>query len=208
MTPEQLEQLEEFRVGAYPIIDFWCEAAVEQHGAGCKIGCDACCHFVVTITLAEALVALKNPNGLKTVEGNRRRLVDTANMFMLRDPETRTGPWAKRKEPCLFLSDGKCSIYDDRPFNCRTHIAAQPCTPGQAGNAYIDPADITHAGIELCKQASELVSIPLAFGPMPVMLLIAEGFLKAEQSVIEAAYQGTPFLDTLKSLEFWAYLEL
>jgi len=151
---------------------------------------------------------VRNPAGLKLIEGNRRCVVDTANLFLRRDPVTRCGEWAKRGEPCVFLVDGRCAVYEDRPFNCRTHLAPTPCTREQEGNGYVDTREITRAGVLASEEASREFGLPGSFGPMPVMLLIAEAFLKAEQEKVEEAYRGTPFLSTEGSLRYWAYVEL
>ena len=54
--------------------------------------------------------------------------------------EISTSPYRNHtSEPCPFLKDENCSIYDHRPFFCRTHVAftrtAFWCAPDKCDNA-------------------------------------------------------------------------
>jgi Fe-S-cluster containining protein len=65
----------------------------------CSKGCSACCKSDVHITKLEAIYIEKN----------------TGRVAKRTKKHTR-----KHKTSCPFLIDDKCSVYDYRPFNCRT----------------------------------------------------------------------------------------
>ena len=68
----------------------------------CRKGCTACCHYPVSITVLEAEY-IERETKLK-----RQRAI--------------LNSW-DRTSACPFLTGGKCSIYDHRPFVCRRHVA-------------------------------------------------------------------------------------
>ena len=74
--------------------------------AVCSQGCGSCCHIDVDVTEIEALYIEKN-SGHKVRPGR-----------------SRTNGHGDRKTPCCFLSSTQiCTIYECRPFACRTHFA-------------------------------------------------------------------------------------
>lgn len=209
MTPEQLEQVDRFREGAYAVIDRWCAAAVAETGPVCKPGCTDCCEALVTVSLLEAVVILRNDAGRAAFERNQERILETSNLLLARDPSMRLGPWKERRERCIFLGDcDRCLVYEDRPFNCRTHLAAKPCEPNQDGNFYVDPIEATRVSLILNQMASEGSGIPLAIAPLPFALIVADSLLKADVDTVQKAYAGTPLLDPIGSAAYWSYIEL
>lgn len=78
-------------------------AAVAPHAA-CRKGCAHCCHISLKMTQAEATEIGK---AIGVVPAH-----DAADR-----PER-----AVDNEPCPFLIDGACSIYDHRPVVCRSHF--------------------------------------------------------------------------------------
>jgi len=209
MTVDVREATRLFKSVAYPAIDKWCEFAENGGGFGCKPGCSMCCYNVVTLSLLEAAVLLSNPKGKLLMEANRERVVETANLFFARKPETKLGPWRARSEPCLFLdADDRCSVYEDRPFNCRTHIAVKPCDPTRDGNHYVDPEDATRLGFELGIMAENDLGIPFTVAPMPVALVTADAMMIGGVEAIKKAYANTPFLRCDTAAMFWSYIEL
>ncbi|HFF7243221.1 TPA: YkgJ family cysteine cluster protein, partial [Klebsiella pneumoniae] len=65
----------------------------------CQKGCSACCKIGVEMTALEASFIEKNTSH-RIVSNKQRKL--------------------KTNTDCPFLIDGICSIYEYRPFNCRT----------------------------------------------------------------------------------------
>lgn len=209
MTPAQLGEVDRFREEAYPVIDSWCAKAVAETGPVCKPGCTDCCEAVVTVSILEAVIILRNDMGRAVFDSHREQITETANLFLARDPVTRLGPWKERSERCVFLGNcDACVIYEDRPFNCRTHLAAKPCAPGQDGNYFVDPIQATHLGMILNSQGAENVQIPFAFAPLSFALIVADGILQAGAEAVQKAYAGSPFLDPVGSAAFWSYIEL
>lgn len=68
----------------------------------CRRGCDACCHYSVSVSELEA------------------------SWIELNTPHERSRPLKGIEQPhgtpCPFLDDGECSIYSVRPFLCRRHV--------------------------------------------------------------------------------------
>jgi len=108
------------------------------------IGRTECCHFKLTgrtpfLTKAEAIVAAKALRG-----SGRTRL-----------PESPDGAC-----PLLNRASGKCLIYENRPFGCRTHFCAA------AGGPYArrEVADLIHRLEDLSRplQGHEAQPLPAA----------------------------------------------
>lgn len=77
--------------------------AVEPVSA-CKSGCSHCCHIPVALTRIEA-ERISSATGHKMVSNPSRLPVE-----------------ASYKNPCVFLHEHKCSIYEHRPIACRTYF--------------------------------------------------------------------------------------
>lgn len=90
-----------------PILDVvgrFSEAATPY--VACSKGCNHCCHIQVAITGLEAQL-LGNRIGVKP--------------SVLKPPRLRPQTDFDYTTPCTFLEDGACSIYENRPFVCRSH---------------------------------------------------------------------------------------
>lgn len=74
---------------------------VDQH-TPCRRGCDACCHYPVSVSELEVLWIEINSSHKRSQQ--------------LKQIEQPHGT------PCPFLEDGQCSIYAVRPFVCRRHV--------------------------------------------------------------------------------------
>lgn len=75
--------------------------------AACRRGCDSCCRMDVSITSLEA-------ERLAAVSGRRTRRPP---------PAPSRAPTRFAGVPCPFLKHGACSVYEARPFACRSHFA-------------------------------------------------------------------------------------
>ncbi len=108
----------------------------------CCAGCAACCTQNVTVTATEAelihkwVVSQNKTEWLADILATERkseRPKMTTNDFAkacLEGKEVDPGQ-ADNLTPCLFLQDGKCQIYEVRPFSCRAFISAKTCGPTQ-----------------------------------------------------------------------------
>jgi Fe-S-cluster containining protein len=112
----------------------------------CRKGCSACCTSSVTMTSLEGSLILD----LLRKEGRKGQLLPLL---------ARTGPPASRPamttnefaaaclrhcdvsgdapggwdfSPCIFLEDDACTIYEARPFGCRSFGSFVPCGAGAA----------------------------------------------------------------------------
>jgi len=100
----------------------------------CRRGCSVCCHFLVPLSVPEALDL---DNRLADLPPHRRRKVeqslDTAARRVLGAwGEADTGKmtveslsqwYSGLQLPCPFLTKQSCSIYPHRPLACREHLA-------------------------------------------------------------------------------------
>lgn len=75
----------------------------------CKAGCHHCCNMATLVSLPEAKLIAKTT-------GMKMHMPARFNQFdrYLEDFEGK---------PCPMLKDGRCSIYEQRPFACRIHYS-------------------------------------------------------------------------------------
>ena len=85
----------------------------------CKKGCNSCCHYPISISELE-IDYIESSSQLKRLNPPRPKSDFHGN-------------------PCPFLTDGACSIYQIRPFVCRQHIALTKtstwCDPDRSNSA-------------------------------------------------------------------------
>lgn len=93
--------------------------------------CDdsACCRNKIHVRLADAFPIVRHllAKGLASHE-LREQLRTTGDEM----EKSGTGEWLERYVPCVFLEDGRCSIYEYRPLPCRTYfVVSDPklCQP-------------------------------------------------------------------------------
>lgn len=87
--------------------------ALVGDNVACRRGCSHCCHCAVAITKTEAQMlgtAIKR----RPVNAPRREGRDEFGNFVGFD-------WGYHN-PCAFLKNGECSIYEHRPLTCRVHF--------------------------------------------------------------------------------------
>lgn len=112
--------------------------------AACKEGCSNCCHMRVLISQTEAN-AIGEAIGVKAAQLPLGTPVKEEDDF-------------GRNTPCTFLSAGKCSIYANRPVQCRNYI-----------NIDVDPLLCSYENWNLAKKRDPAsVGIPM-LGAAPIM---------------------------------------
>lgn len=105
----------------------------------CHMGCTVCCHYLVLLSPPEALRLLQETMHLSlkkcgdVVQGCSR-MADSVRKYLFRSISPLDGDatshqqedfadwYFKQKEPCSFLSNNSCSIYEYRPIACREHL--------------------------------------------------------------------------------------
>lgn len=105
----------------------WGEAQVSvlAKEAPCRRGCAHCCHMAVHITSIEADLLAAASGRTWTQPANAptvQRLLEQA------DSADTLASWQQADErvagtPCPFLDGHECSVYEHRPFACRTHLS-------------------------------------------------------------------------------------
>ncbi len=126
----------------YEVYDEW----AQQFPLACRKGCAACCTQSVTMTGLEGSVILEfaaRTRGqqwlleklCKTAAGQSTALI-TTNQFaeaclnQREVAEESLEGW--NFSPCVFLQDNICSIYEVRPFGCRSFASLVRCTADRA----------------------------------------------------------------------------
>lgn len=105
----------------------------------CRKGCDACCHQLVMVTVAEAREAARvlatRPDTVQAAIGERlvawhqatadlrARLQDGAEADLEDLVEGIAADYWQRRVPCPFLEQGACALYEGRPLACRHHFS-------------------------------------------------------------------------------------
>ena len=112
--------------------------------SACKAGCSNCCHMRVLISQTEAN-AIGEAVGVKAAQLPLGTPVKEEDDF-------------GRNTPCTFLSADKCSIYANRPVQCRNYI-----------NIDVDPLLCSYENWDLAKKRDPAsVGIPM-LGAAPIM---------------------------------------
>lgn len=147
----------------------------------CKRGCCVCCTQDVTLTTLEGRRILtglafredpaRNQSALEAAKSHKlgRHPPISTNMFARLCLEGGDPPEESRdarRERCIFLSDGDCRIYPDRPFGCRSFFSTRLCRP--EGSAVMDPFLLTVNSVFL--QFLEEIDRGGFFGPMNAVL--------------------------------------
>ncbi|HSV96087.1 MAG TPA: YkgJ family cysteine cluster protein [Spirochaetota bacterium] len=89
-------------------VDAFCAEVLREYRSSmaCAPGCDSCC-ILETVNAVEAGVLLNHAASI----GPAHR-----DAVMLRAAEP-----ARAGQPCVFLENGLCAVYEARPLICRTH---------------------------------------------------------------------------------------
>jgi len=104
----------------------------------CKAGCSYCCHIKVDARAHEIIFLLEHIQRVlsgKQIEALIRRCEEHRNRVL---PQTLEEQMCTN-HPCPMLYEGKCQVYQGRPFSCRNYHAQKvaPCI-----YAYENPSDL------------------------------------------------------------------
>jgi Fe-S-cluster containining protein len=128
---------------------------VERFPLACRKGCAACCTVSVTMTSLEGEDILdfvkRKGRGkwlqekLAGAKPGKSKAAITVNQFAeacLKHQEVDSGTLGSWDfTPCVFLEDNGCSIYEVRPFGCRSFVSFVQCATDRA--AEIAPIHLT-----------------------------------------------------------------
>jgi Fe-S-cluster containining protein len=129
------------------------ESWTAQFIFACREGCTACCTRSVTMTTLEGEILLAYLREHHLFDRFKDRLDHADTMYApalttnefaadcLAGRETDVSETVRDFTPCLFLTEGSCSIYAARPFSCRSFGSLHPCE--QNGSAVVAPVFIT-----------------------------------------------------------------
>jgi len=156
---------------------FEMEVRTQLKRTTCTKGCASCCYHPVTISIFEGVLLYRwlVDRHLWTTK-LREKLKDTAD----RQYGTSYEVWLMALIPCPLLTDQKeCSVYEARPFSCRTYYSAGDphyCHPHRLGplTRIVDRtlvANTFHAEQEKILRRHQLQFLTM---PVGTALLLAE----------------------------------
>jgi len=177
----------------------------------CKAGCDHCCYQSVGVTALEALAIAAHLRATLSTEELATVAAHVAETYRT----TRGLTTAERfspDHPCVFLQDGRCSVYEVRPLSCRgmNSLDAGECATrlrepearaaflatGAGSRSFMEPIRAFHAvsaGLQL--SLSELYGLDMR--PLDLVAAI-HLLLNGPPSTVEAWLAGeTPFDEAL-----------
>jgi Fe-S-cluster containining protein len=172
----------------------------------CRRGCNYCCNLLVNICLSEALpmyLAL----GKDKVQELFPKLV--ADAKELADPTMTLDKWTRRWGPCHLLTEtGDCSVYDVRPFPCRSHVAFSPPEKCNDPDGMSWMLAAAHPLIAHYTQGLWHGGAPAAMAPLQYQLLVWH-YIETHSDtsdVLLERLRGTPLIDLPLSVQCWKHL--
>ena len=136
-VPAGIDHKEELLKTIYAVYSQW----VDRFPLACQKGCASCCTQSVTMTSLEGKMILDflkvgcRDKGLLELLAQRttgKKGALTTNQYAKaclehqEIPEDALGGW--NFTPCIFLREDTCSIYEVRPFGCRSFGSFEPCS--------------------------------------------------------------------------------
>lgn len=155
------------------------KAPLSKQPISCKKGCYGCCYQCVSIGPSEAIYIASMLIEKHLWDKYMPRLTEL-NKLLISGEETPDSLFIK-KQACLFLENGLCSIYEHRPFNCRYYYVTSPgidCYPDNGVNrvtvldSIVRIAPLMIYLDECLIKSNPKVSFP-ARSPLPLMILWA-----------------------------------
>ncbi len=149
----------------------------------CTRGCDHCCYQLVIVNTAEAVAIaaylLDKQRDMPVLKECRKSLLP------LSDPGMTRFSYFEQQQPCVFLKDHQCSIYEVRPSACRWYYAVTP--PALCGVkepdvaiARVDLRPLERRLMAILSEACKEADLPFLVAPLQVLLplvltLLTEG---------------------------------
>lgn len=129
----------------------------------CKAGCSYCCYNQIRLTPAEALLVFSWIDKEFTDQDQallRKRIQN--NRVLTEGTSLENRVMIKESSPCIFLKQGKCSIYPVRPLICRSwtsysHKACMDAFQSENHNAEIETSDSSNFVYYLARETVRMV---------------------------------------------------
>lgn len=170
--PKTVVTATEYLMGLFKEADKIAEDAATKMHATCRKGCTHCCGLLATITIADGFVLAEGLLNRPDWEEWLPKLVAAAKQYCYHGISKES--WFRKKNMCVFLKDGACSVYERRPAACRYHYVisdpknCSPDMPPDTATAMLDL--ITLEAQTSWKVAQELIDFPVS-GPIPLLTL-------------------------------------
>ena len=150
------KSIKEFILKGYEAVDKYIEESNKvfnkesKRKITCEAGCNNCCHMHVNCTSPEAKIVLDKAKelGLKLDETRLKQ------QFILGQGNDQYDKMDASLRQCVFLIDGKCSVYDVRPFACRL---LQSVTERSICSSILYPNEMSEYVV--CRQAEILATV-------------------------------------------------
>jgi len=162
----------------------------EEKFVPCCKGCSACCNYLVPLSVPEvfrmkqevlAVPANRGRAVLQSCLDAPKRVLDNSSQSSDLYPSTeilgptrvsQLGRWyAGLKLSCPFLSDGLCTIYEQRPTACREHIVTG--SPSLCEAEWTDESQVVQMPVSILEALGQLASKLEATSVEAVMLPLA-----------------------------------
>ena len=163
-NPDQSESL---LAMYFSVVDEIADKAFAEVPISCKKGCNHCCAINVDINEAEANLIYRKHKEKIDWKKLKFQSKKSLNDFKYLDVKSRE---------CVFLQDGECSIYADRPIACRAYYVTTPPKYCNIINKKLRSKvqRALNEAIESIRAVFFTVGGYTDVGPMPKMLLSQE----------------------------------
>ena len=139
----------------------------------------ACCHQSLYTLLYEVLPAARHLRsaGLDAPELREKLFAAAIQMEGVSRAE-----YLEQYRPCVFLEEGRCSIYEHRPSRCRDYFVFSPpedcAPPSEKKIAMADNRKVAVEGFQLEREVTRALNVKetpmrLILGSFPRVLLVA-----------------------------------
>lgn len=157
-----------------------------QGNLSCRPGCSNCCYLPIEISILEAI-----PIYRELVQKGRwtpafvKTLQEHAGQTNLLAPTV----WMLLRLPCPLLRDNRCSVYDVRPFHCRTMWATGDPFYCDGRNfspntTLVPKGDLVSDFVAYEGLASKQAGMPNYMVPISRALLVAEKVVAGQMDAV------------------------
>ncbi len=187
----------------------------------CTKGCHACCGYMVALSVPEVFRLRQDVQDMPVWQREiiLRQSVESAGRILDRRPSRTIGGVGERTDaritvnrisrwygrlglPCVFLSDGTCTVYSDRPLVCREHLvegASESCDlrSSEMPQVVRQPVSVVEAFARL---TSELEGLPIESIMLPFALAWAQDNVKRSERTWPALQMVERFFAILNGM--------